>query len=162
LHELQQNQEADASFGRAIQLRRQVAAEDPNDFHARSELEAVLRIAAVAKCQAGEIPAATQFIQEAAAAGNALHRHDPSNLDETVSVSLDYYELGEVLRKRASEHSADSEDWQAALSAFQRSQALLAQVPPAAIYDASDREKLAKLPARIRECSQRALNPQSG
>lgn len=156
LHELQQNQDADVAFARAIQLRRQVAAEDPNDFHARSELEAVLRIAGVAKCQAGDLPDATQLIQEAAATGSALHRHDPHNLDEAVSASLDYYELGEVLRKRAAEKPTDKQDWQAALTSFQKSQTLVAQVPAAAIYDASDREKLAQLPERISECSRHA------
>ncbi len=156
LHELQQNQDADVAFARAIQLRRQVAAEDPNDFHARSELESVLRIAGVAKCQAGDLSDAIQLIQEAAASGTALHRHDPHNLDETVSTSLDYYELGEVLRKRASEHAGGRKDWQAALDSFEKSQSLVAQVPAAAIYDATDREKLAKLSERVAECSERA------
>jgi non-specific serine/threonine protein kinase/serine/threonine-protein kinase len=155
LHALERNAEADAAFMRAIQLRRQVAADDPNDFHARSELESVLRIAGVAKCQAGDLPAAAQFIREAAVTGTALHESDPHNLDESVSVSLDYYELGEVLRKRATEHPPDSQDWQAALDSFTKSQHFLEGVPPAAVSDPSDKEKLAKLPERIAESSER-------
>jgi tetratricopeptide (TPR) repeat protein len=148
LHALQRNGEADNAFGRAIQLRRQVAANDPNDFHARSELESVLRIAGVAKCQSGDLPAAVQFIREAAGTGAALHSNDPRNLDETVSAALDEYELGEVLRKRA--------EWRPALDAFEKAQSLLANLSPVAIYDPSDREKLAKLPDRISE-ARRAL-----
>ncbi len=158
LHELQKEGDADAAFERAIQLRRRVAGEDPNDFHARSELESVLRIAAVAKCQAGNLNEGIQFSSEAAATGTALHQSDPHNLDESVSAALDYYELGEVLRKRATEHPSDSEDWQAALNAFRQSQTLIAQVPPAAVYDPADREKLANLPERIAESSERAAS----
>lgn len=154
LHALQHNQDADAAFARAIQLRRQVAAEDPNDFHARSELESALRITGMAKCQAGNVADAIPLLEEAVSTGAALHLHDPHNLDETVSNSLDYYELGEVLRKRASDLHRDKQDWQAALVAFTHAQALADQVPAAAIYDASDREKLAKLPERIHESSQ--------
>lgn len=156
LHELQQNAEADTAFNRAIQLRRQVGGEDPNDFHARSELESVLRIAGAAKCEAGDLAGAIQLIQEAANTGSALHAHDPHNLDETVSSALDYYELGQVLRKRASDQGVDPDDWRGALLSFERAQALIAQVPGATIYDASDREKLSKLPERIAECSERA------
>jgi len=156
LHAVQQNHDADAALARAIQLRRQVAEEDPNDFHARSELESALRIAGMAKFQAGNIPEAIPFLQEAAATGRALHQRDPRNLDETVNASLDYYELGEVLCKRASEQRNDKQDWQAALVAFTQSQALLDQVPSGAIYDPSDRDKLAKLPERIRESSEHA------
>jgi tetratricopeptide (TPR) repeat protein/predicted Ser/Thr protein kinase len=153
LHSLQRNQEADNAFARAIQLRREVANDDPNDFHARSELESALRIAGAAKCQAGDVPGAIQLVREAAVTGRSLHRTDPRNLDETVSIALDYYELGEVLRKRASENVSTRQDWQAALNAFQQSQALLKQVPNSAVYDATDREKLGKLPARIREAT---------
>lgn len=152
LHELQRNEEADRAFSRAIELRRDVAADDPNDFHARSELESALRIAGTAKCQSGDVLGAIQLIREAATTGTALHQRDPHNMDETVSAALDYYELGEVLRKRAS----DIQDWRAALSAFEESQTLLHQVPTSAVYDPSDREKLGNLPARIREASLRA------
>ena len=153
LHELGQEYDSDSAFARAIQLRRQVAAQDPNDFHARSELESALRIAGVAKCQVGDLHDATVLIQEAANTGNALHRKDPHNLDETVSDSLDYYELGAVFSKEASKQGNHAKQWQAALQAFQTSQALARTVPAAAIYDATDREKLAKLPERIAECS---------
>jgi serine/threonine protein kinase/tetratricopeptide (TPR) repeat protein len=154
LHELQRSQEADAVFSRAIQLRRDVAASDPNDFRARSELESVLRIAGSAKCQAGNLSGAIQLIHEAAATGAALHQRDPQNMDESIGAALDYYELGEVFRKRASETSAGRQDWEAALDAFRKAQALLTPVPRSAMYDPSDREKLMKLPARVREASQ--------
>ncbi|MBV8897805.1 MAG: serine/threonine protein kinase [Acidobacteriaceae bacterium] len=153
LHELQQNTEADVAFNRAIQLRRQVGGEDPNDFHARSELESVLRIAGAAKSESGDLAGAVQLIQEAANTGSALHAHDPHNLDETVSSALDYYELGQVLRRRASEQAADPDDWRGALLSFERAQALVAQIPSATIYDASDRDKLSRLPERIAEAS---------
>jgi non-specific serine/threonine protein kinase/serine/threonine-protein kinase len=153
-HALQQDRDADAAFARAIQLRRQVAAEDPNDFHARSELESVLRIAGMADCQAGQVAQAIPLLEEAEATGTALHRRDPHNLDETVSASLDYYEVGEVLRKRALEQHTGKQDWQAALASFTHAEALADQLPPGAIYDTSDREKVAKLPAKIQECLQ--------
>jgi tetratricopeptide (TPR) repeat protein len=135
-----------------------VADQDPNDFHARSELESVLRIAGVAKSQAGDLAAAIQLIQEAAATGTTLHDHDPHNPAETVNASLDYYELGEVLRKRASEQRANKQDWQTALTSFKKAQTLISQVSPAAIYDANDREKLGKLTERIAECSEHAVS----
>lgn len=156
LHELGHGDESDDAFNRAIQLRRQVASEDLNDFHARSELESALRIAGVAKCQAGDASRAILLIQEAAQSGTALHKKDSGNLDETVNNALDYYELGEIFRKRASEQKQDPDDWRAALDAFQKSQALVSTVPANAIDDASDREKLAKLPERIAECEQHA------
>jgi tetratricopeptide (TPR) repeat protein/predicted Ser/Thr protein kinase len=159
LHQLQQNQEADNAFNRAIQLRRQVGGEDPNDFHARSELEAVLRIAGAARCESGDLTGAVQLVREAASTGAALHAHDPHNLDETVSTALDYYELGQVLRKRASSQAGDTEDWRAALRAFEQAQAVVSQVSRTAIYDASDREKLTKLPERIAECTARVGSP---
>jgi tetratricopeptide (TPR) repeat protein len=158
LHELRQDREADVALNRAIQLRQQVADQDPNDFHARSELEAVLRIAGSAKCEAGDLAGAIPLIQQAADTGTMLHGRDPHNLDETVSASLDYYELGEVLRKRASWHRENKQDWRTALSSFKEAQAIASQLPATAIYDASDREKLARLPQRIAECSERAIS----
>jgi tetratricopeptide (TPR) repeat protein len=159
LHALQRDPEADTAFSRAIQLRRDVAASDPNDFHARSELESALRIDGTAKCQSGDISNAILSIREAAATGLALHQNDPHNVDETISAALDYYELGEVYRKRGSE-TPDLQDWQAALDSFKKAQALLANVPSSAIYDPSDREKLANVPVRIREAAQRVSGPQ--
>jgi non-specific serine/threonine protein kinase/serine/threonine-protein kinase len=153
LHALERNQEANDAFSRAIQLRRQVADNDPHDFHARSELESALRIAGAAKCQSGDISGAIELLREAAITGSALHRSEPRNMDESISIALDYYELGEVLRKRASGSSSDRQDWHAALTAFQESQALVDQLPGTAIYDPADREKIAKLPERIREAA---------
>ncbi len=156
-HELGQNSESDDAFTRAIQLRRQVASQDPNDFHARSELESVLRIAGVAKAQTGDLSAAVQLIGEAAQTGDALRANDPRNLDETLNSALDYYELGDVLQQRAST-SVYPEDWQAALRCFTKSQALAALVPASAIYDSGDRDKLATLPQRIAEASNHATD----
>src|SRR5581483_4952233 len=158
LHELRQDHDADDALNRAIQLRQQVADQDPNDFHARSELESVLRIAGVAKCEAGDLPGAIQLIQQAADTGAKLHERDPHNLDETVSASLDNYEMGEVLRKRALGHRAAKQDWQSALTSFKQAQTLASQLPPTAVYDANDREKLEQLPQRIAECSEHAIS----
>ena len=66
LHELGDDKQADDNLNRAILLRRQVAAADPHDFRAQSELETVLRIAGVVKSQAGFLSEALSLIQEAA------------------------------------------------------------------------------------------------
>jgi eukaryotic-like serine/threonine-protein kinase len=152
LHELGDNKEADNNLNRAIQLRREVAAADPHDFRAQSELETVLRIAGVVKSQAGLLSEAQGLVQEAAALGTSLHARDPGNTDESVNFALDCFELGDVHRAIALRTTAaGGRNWQAALSNFQRSQMLAASIPAAA-FGPSDREKLAKLPEKIAEC----------
>ena len=77
LHELGDNKEADNHLNRAIVLRQQVAAADPHDFRARSELETVLRISGVVKSQTGVLNEAQSLIREAAGLGASLHARDP-------------------------------------------------------------------------------------
>ncbi|MFL6353211.1 MAG: protein kinase domain-containing protein [Bryobacteraceae bacterium] len=151
LHELGNNKEADDNLNRAIELRRQVAAADPHDFRAQSELETVLRIAGVIKSQAGSLSEAQSLMQEAAALGAALHTRDSGNMDETVNFALDCLELGNVQRTIALRGTAaGGRNWKAALNNFQRSQMLAASIPPDA-FAAGDREKVAELPAKIAE-----------
>ena len=101
----------------------------------------------MARLQQGDLTGAMTETQEAVETGSALHGNGVGNLDETVNNALDYYQLGEILRAR--------KQWQPALRAFQQSQALSSRLPASAIEDASDREKLANLPARIDECIRR-------
>ena len=153
LHELRDERQAADALNRAIALRRQVAAADPHDFRAQSELETVLRITGAARAEAGSLNEGLTLEQQAATAGAELHSRDPRNVDETVNYALDYFELGEVYRTIASkENAADSGNWRAALSNFQESQKLVANIPASSIEDPNDRDKLASLPDAIAEC----------
>ncbi|MGA8029700.1 MAG: hypothetical protein WB992_21360, partial [Bryobacteraceae bacterium] len=153
LHELRHEQEGWESLNRAIALRRQVAAADPHDFRAQSELENVLRIGGVFRSRAGALNEALSFEQQAASAGAALHARDPRNMDESVSFALDCFELGDVYREIAAKGGAgDSAEWRAALANFRQAQRLAENIPAWAFDDPNDREKLAGLPDRIEEC----------
>jgi non-specific serine/threonine protein kinase/serine/threonine-protein kinase len=153
LHELRDDKQAIADLDRAVALRRGVASADPHDFRAHSELEAVLRIAGVVRSQAGFQKEALSFEQEAAAVGDALHRRDPNNMDETTNYALDFFELGDIYRGMAIDsEKADRGNWRAALTNFQRAQTLAANVRPSEIDDPNNREKLQRLPDRIANC----------
>jgi tetratricopeptide (TPR) repeat protein len=158
LHELRDDKQAADSLNRAILLRREVAAADPHDFRAQSELETVLRIAGAARSQAGSLSEALKNVQEAAAIGASLHGRDPKNTDESVNYALDCFELGDVYRGIAAKGTADRKNWRAALNNFQKSQMLAASIPAMAFDDPNDREKLAELPGKISECLQRSGN----
>ncbi len=160
MHELRQEKPALNALDRAITLRRQVAAQDPNDFRAQSELETVLRIAGVVRSQSGSLTDALNFEQQAATVGAALHERDPRNFDETVNFALDRFELADVYRLIAAKnHQSDLRDWRAALDNFQQAQLLVTPVPARSIEDPSDREKLAALPQRIAECQRHSGSP---
>lgn len=151
-HELRDEKDAAKALDQAIALRRQVAAADPHDFRAQSELETVLRITGVARSQARSLNDALTFEQQAATLGASLHSFAPANIDATINFALDCFELGDVYRARA---AADPENaaanWREALANFQQSQALFRAVPGSA-FDSNDREKVQRLPERIADC----------
>ena len=152
-HELRDEQQAIDALNRAIVLRRQVADTDPHDFRAQSELETVLRMAGVIRSQSGFLSEAASFEQQAVAIGTPLHSRNPTNVDETVNLALDCFELGEVYRATAAkEGGATNHNWRDALAQFQESQSLATTIPTPAFDDPSDRERLASLPQRIAEC----------
>ncbi len=161
LHEARDENQAAATLNRAIALRRQLAAIDPHDFRAQSEFETVLRIAGLARAQAGSLTEALGFDREAVAVGASLHAGDSSNLDEKVNFALDCFELAEVHRTIASKDNApNSESWRSALSGFEQAQHLAASLSPSA-FDPNDREKLAHLPEKIAECRQHTASEQA-
>ncbi len=162
LHELRDEKRAAETFNRAIALRREVATADPDDFRAESELETALRLAGVARSQAGFLGEGLSFEQQAAAAGASLHKRDPGNMDENVNFALDYFELGEAYRAIATKAGGtDRRNWRAALDNFRESQTLVASIPSPAFDDPNDREKLANLPGRIAECERHAANEET-
>ena len=162
LHELRHEQEGWDSLSRAIALRRQVAAADPHDFRAQSELENVLRIAGVFRSRAGALNEALSFQQQAASAGAALHARDPRNMDESVSFALDCFELGDIYREIATKGATrDSEAWGAALANFREAQRLAENIPGWAFDDPNDHEKLAGLPGKIAECLRHTRDEQA-
>ncbi len=152
LHGSGNQKEAIDALSHAIVLRRELAADDTNDFRAQSELETVLRITGVVRSQTGSPRDALALEHEAAALGAGLHERVAGNLDESVNLALDYYELGEIYRQFALQYPAGSALWREALANFERSQQLVANIPAPAFDDPTDRAKLAKLPARIAEC----------
>ncbi|MBV9303308.1 MAG: serine/threonine protein kinase [Acidobacteriaceae bacterium] len=155
LHELRHEKQAVDNLNRAILLRREVAAQDPDDFRAQSELETVLRIAGVIRFQAGSLSEALTLTREASTIGASLHARDPRNTDETVNFALDSFELGNVYRAIAAKHKiSDHRNWQAALNNFQQSQTLVTSIPATAFDDPNDRENLTKLPEKIADCLQ--------
>jgi tetratricopeptide (TPR) repeat protein len=157
LHELRDEKAASESLNRAILLRREVAAQDPHDFRAESELETALRIAGVVRYQAGFLSEALSLIQEAAALGESLHARHPGNMDESLNFALDCFELGDVHRAIAAKGgAANGTNWRAALNNFQKSQTVAASIPPAAFDDPTGREKMAELPGKIAECLRHA------
>jgi eukaryotic-like serine/threonine-protein kinase len=152
LHELRDEKAASDNLKRAILLRREVAAADPHDFRAQSELEIVLRITGVLRSQAGSMAEGLSLLQEAAAIGASLHTRDPRNMDESVNCALDSFELGDVFRAMAEKGRAgDRTNWRAALNNFQKCQTVAASIPSAAL-DASGEAKIAELPGKIAEC----------
>jgi eukaryotic-like serine/threonine-protein kinase len=152
LHELRDEKAASDNLRRAIALRRDVAAADPHDFRAQSELETVLRITGVLRSQAGFLGEGLSLLQEAAGIGASLHARDPGNMDESVNFALDSFELGDAYRATAEKGAADGRtNWRAALNSFQRCQTVAASIPPTAL-DANDEEKMAELPGKIAEC----------
>ncbi len=152
LHELRDEKQALADLDRAIGLRREVAAEDPHDFRAQSELETVLRMTAVVKTQSGSFDESLNLAREAAEIGASLHGRDPRNTDETVNFALDCLEAGEAYRLVALRAKpAQRQHWEAALNSFQKSQTLAASIPADA-FDRGDREKLTELRDKIEEC----------
>ncbi|MBV9295593.1 MAG: serine/threonine protein kinase [Acidobacteriaceae bacterium] len=154
-HELRDENQSIDALNRAIALRRQVAATDPHDFRAQSELEMVLRIAGVVRTEAGFLNEGLSFEQQAENVGASLHARDPRNLEESVSFALDCFELGNVYRAIAlKQRGPDAANWRAALKSFQQSQEVAGNIPATAFDDSSDREKLSKLPERIAECLQ--------
>jgi hypothetical protein len=159
LHELRDEKAASDNLNRAILLRREVAAQDPHDFRAQSELETVLRIAGVIRAQAGFLSEALTLVQEAAAVGASLHARDPRNMDESVNFALDCFELGDVHRAIAEKGAAaNGTSWRVALNNFQKSQIVAASIPTAAFDYPNGREKLAELPGKIAECLRHAPN----
>jgi tetratricopeptide (TPR) repeat protein len=152
LHELRDETAASDNLRRAIALRRDVAAADPHDFRAQSELETVLRITGVLRCQAGFLSEGLGLLQEAAGIGASLHARDPGNMDESVNFALDSFELADAYRATAEKGGAAGQtNWRAALNNFQRCQTVAASTPAAAL-DANGEEKMAELPRKIAEC----------
>lgn len=153
LHGLRNEKEALEDLKRAISLRRQVAAADPHDFRAQSELEAALRLTGVVSSQAGFLDDALNLEQEAANVGAALHQRDARNTEERINYALDRFELGDVYRAMALEgKKTGNENWLGALNSFTEAQSTLGNLAVATIEDANNREKLSKLPERIAEC----------
>ncbi|MBV9405979.1 MAG: serine/threonine protein kinase [Acidobacteriaceae bacterium] len=151
-HQLRDETQASDALNRAIALRRQVAAADPHDFRAHSELETVLRIAGVIRSQTGMLNEALTLEEQAAAVGVALHARDPENTDESVNLALDCFELGDLYRGMATRGINPGRNWRAALTNFRQAQTLVNSIPAPAFDDANDREKVARLPERISEC----------
>jgi tetratricopeptide (TPR) repeat protein len=153
LHEVRDEKASSESLKRAILLRREVSAADPHDFRAQSELETVLRITGVLRSQAGFLNEGLSLIEEASAIGASLHARDPKNMDESVNVALDWFELGNVYRAIAAKATAAGPtNWRAALNNFQKCQALAASIPAAAFGNGNGEEKMAELPGKIAEC----------
>lgn len=132
------------TLSRALVLRRQIAARNPRDARAQSDLEDALRINAAVRLKAGDPDLAWRLDREAATIGALLHRQHPNASEETSRLALDSLGLGLVYRARS--------DWRHALEEFQTASTLAQSIPPRTFADPHDLEAIKELPDLIAAC----------
>ncbi|MGH9582626.1 MAG: protein kinase domain-containing protein [Bryobacteraceae bacterium] len=129
---------------RTLSLRRLLAARNPRDVRAQSNLETAQRITAGVQLEAGNLDKALALQVEAARIGIRLHKKSPNDPNETAQLALDYRGLGILYRRLG--------NWRRAFEEFQSARTLAESVPSRAFDDPNDLKAVNELPSLIAAC----------
>jgi tetratricopeptide (TPR) repeat protein len=146
--------EAVVEYESALELRRELAAEDSADYRAQSAVGRSLDRLAGAYELAGVIGRAIETSREATSRLAAVQMRYPANQGMTKETALAFEHLGKFYRARASsgKPARNHADWHDATAAFERASILFRDLGNAIPVTQTERETLQSIPGSLQEC----------